>query len=538
MTPLRVAGPPSFLVIVTDQHRADHLGCYGNPVLRTPNIDRIAAGGTRFERFHVATPVCMPNRASLMTGRMPSLHGVRCNGIPLPQTAVTFADLLRAAGWRTALIGKSHLQPMTDLPPEMPRTERHGRAPPPGLEEAERDPARGGDAYAQEALAGWRAEPARRVVTPFYGFDHVELCTMHGDLVHGDYWRWLAERTAEPERLRGRANALPDPRYVGAQAWRTRVPEELYPTRYIEERTLARLDQAAAARRAGDTAPFLVVCSFPDPHHPFTPPGRYWDMYDPDAMPLPPSHGASAPTPAVEALRRIRAEGRANTSGVGAFAATPREVQEAIALTYGMIAMIDDAVGRLLDRLVTNGLAADTVVIFTSDHGDLMGDHGLLLKSALHFRGLTRVPLIWREPDGGAAPLSRTLASAIDLPASILDRAGLAPANGMQGRSLLPCLRGEELPELPLLIEEDGHAPTFGLDVPVRVRTLLSGRHRLSVTEPSGWVELYDLDSDLHEMRNLADEPAHAGLRGAMFELMARRMAQLADTSPFPPARA
>src|SRR3984893_3048104 len=108
---------PNFLLFITDQHRADFLGCYGHPVLRTPHIDSIAARGTAFDRFYVASPVCMPNRASLMTGRMPSVHGVRSNGIPLSMNAVTFVELLRDAGYRTALIGKSHLQNFTSWPP-------------------------------------------------------------------------------------------------------------------------------------------------------------------------------------------------------------------------------------------------------------------------------------------------------------------------------------------------------------------------------------------------------------------------------------
>ena len=105
---------PNFLIFITDQHRADHLGCYGNPVVKTPNIDALASAGQRFERAYVATPVCMPNRGSIMTGRMPSAHGARSNGIPLPLESVTFADLLAEAGYRTALIGKSHLQNMED----------------------------------------------------------------------------------------------------------------------------------------------------------------------------------------------------------------------------------------------------------------------------------------------------------------------------------------------------------------------------------------------------------------------------------------
>ena len=108
---------PNILLIITDQQRADHLGCAGHPVLNTPNINSIAAKGVRFDRFYVSTPVCMPNRATLMTGRLPSVHGVRHNGIPLSFNAVTFVELLRAVGYNTALIGKSHLQTQTGRPP-------------------------------------------------------------------------------------------------------------------------------------------------------------------------------------------------------------------------------------------------------------------------------------------------------------------------------------------------------------------------------------------------------------------------------------
>ena len=116
---------PNFLLIITDQQRADHLGCYGNSVVQTPNIDGLAAAGTRFDRFYVATPICMPNRATLMTGRMPSLHGARQNGIPLSLTATTFVDILRAAGYDTVLVGKCHLQSINGTPPVigMPQSE-------------------------------------------------------------------------------------------------------------------------------------------------------------------------------------------------------------------------------------------------------------------------------------------------------------------------------------------------------------------------------------------------------------------------------
>ena len=124
------ADRPNFILFITDQHRADYLGCYGHPVLRTPNIDKLAECGVAFDRFYVASPVCMPNRSSLMTGRMPSVHGARSNGIPLSRAAVTFVDQLRATGYRTALIGKSHLQNFSGADPVLPRPEPTRVAPP------------------------------------------------------------------------------------------------------------------------------------------------------------------------------------------------------------------------------------------------------------------------------------------------------------------------------------------------------------------------------------------------------------------------
>src|SRR4051812_9874005 len=269
---------PNILFFITDQLRADHLGCYGNRTIRTPAIDSLAARGVSFDRFYVASPVCQPNRATLMTGRLPSLHGVRYNGISLSLKATTFVDLLRASGWKTALIGKSHLQNMTGTPTVVPAPSPSPGyvSPPAGLDEAEKDD-RTGDAYDQENGIAWNHNPDRRFRLPYYGFDHVELCSGHATEVHGTYTGWLRTRQPDADRLRGPENALPST-YVLPQAWRTSLPEELYPTSYVVERTLAFLDDHTGQRGA---APFFLQCSFPDPHHPFTPPGRYWDMYKP-----------------------------------------------------------------------------------------------------------------------------------------------------------------------------------------------------------------------------------------------------------------
>ncbi len=524
---------PNFLLIITDQHRADHLGCYGNPVVRTPSIDRLAAAGTRFERFYVATPICMPNRATLMTGRMPSLHGARQNGIPLSLTASTFVELMRAAGYQTALVGKCHLQSINGNRPTigMPEPDPTLAAPPEYLREANQAPGLQGR-YDQELPSTWEREPDFEPSLPYYGFQHVELAIGHGDKVTGHYGRWLKERHGDPDSLRGPKNQLPGNRYSAPQAWRTQVPEELYPTAYVAERTMRFLENYSRTDRS---RPFFIQCSFPDPHHPFTPPGRYWDMYAPEAIALPPSfHSAERPIPPhLQKLYEERAENKSNRDGQRTFAITERETREAIALTYGMISMVDDAIGSILGWLKMLRLDDDTIVIFTSDHGDFMGDHQLLLKGALHYRGLVRVPFIWSDPNVAAKGLvNHGLCGTLDIARTVLCRAGLQAYNGIQGENLMEAVSGGATGHDSLVIEEHQRRGYMGFRNNFRARTLITPRERLTLYEGAGWGELYDLDRDPDECNNLWDDPAARQRRADLTELLARRMMELADSSP------
>ncbi|MEM9442532.1 MAG: sulfatase-like hydrolase/transferase, partial [Pseudomonadota bacterium] len=181
---------PNFLFIITDQHRADHLGCYGNSFVRTPHIDSIAAKGRRFDRFYVANPICMPNRASIMTGRMCSVHGARHNGIPLSRDHTTFVELLRDAGYATGLIGKSHLQSFTGLPAtNVFQPEKGLHTPSPGLRDAHKNNRHSAD-YDLEVVGKWDRPLAERIEGDFYGFEHVEIAADHADHASGDYLLW------------------------------------------------------------------------------------------------------------------------------------------------------------------------------------------------------------------------------------------------------------------------------------------------------------------------------------------------------------
>lgn len=512
---------PNFLFIITDQQRADFLGCYGHPVLKTPNIDALAARGVAFDEFHTASPVCMPNRASIMTGRYPSVHGLRKNGLHLPEHNVTFVDALREEGYRTALIGKSHLQPFTGR--NIPQTNPAAMA---AIQDAWRPLS---DDWQQEEPHRWEGEHAYHMTLPYYGFEHVDLVSKHGDRCGGHYDLWLRQQVNDPSVLQGPAHQLPH-HYSCPQAYRTVMPEALHPTRYVEQQACAFINS-----QKDQEQPFFAFVSFPDPHHPFCPPGKYWDLYDPDDFKLPRPVGSNKnPPPYLTYLQQALASGQRQAGTEKGFMATDREVREAMALTCGMITMIDDAVGQMMSRLKASGLDDNTVVVFTSDHGDYMGDYNLLLKGPAPMRGITRVPMIWSDPAVPSAGRTDALTSAIDLAPSILERAGITPYHGIQGTSLLPLLQGTDWSREELLIEHEDNIAVWGFERPAQSRTLLREGCRLTLFQDQAFGELYDLHRDPDESTNLWELPDYAGIRSRLTERLVQSMLSVTDQSPWP----
>ena len=507
---------PNFLLISTDQQRADHLGCYGARQLRTPNIDSLAAKGTRFARAYVASPVCMPNRSSIATGRMPSLHGVRHNGLNLSLESRTFADALRSSGYRTSLSGKAHFQCVTQnrahLQGDLSRQPMHCQ---PGR-------------YDQESGPLWRKFPDRELELPYYGFEHVDLAAGHGDQVDGHYNQWVASQGVDLESLRGPDNAYPGGECGLFQAWRTRIPEELYPTRYIQKMT-----EDALARYAEDSSkPFFHWASFCDPHHPFTPPGRYWDLYSPDEVSLPDSFSVNVQNSWSSRLKQMRNEGHANLQGTAALAVNEAELRWAIALTYGQISMVDDAVGAILDTLRRHDQARHTIVIFLSDHGDLMGDHGLMFKGPFHYKSVVRMPLIWSDPTSSNATVNGDLVSAVDVPASILDAAGVSPFHGMNGRSFLRTT--DYAARDAVLIEDEIQSDLPLTEVRGRTRTLISKRWRLTLYDGVEVGELVDLENDPLETINRWNDSTLTSVRCELTERLLREMLSNSESGKLP----
>jgi arylsulfatase len=235
-----------------------------------------------------------------------------------------------------------------------------------------------------------------------------------------------------------------------------------------------------------------------------------------------------------------RDAGCAVKSSPAMFAANEREVREALALNYGSISHIDETIGRVLARLAELNLDRDTIVLFTSDHGDYFGDHQLMWKGPLHYRSVVRVPLIWHDPQAGhAGTASRQLCSTIDIAPTILARAGCTPYNGIQGESLLPVMANDQpLSRADLLVEEEGQRTMFGFKGRTRMRTLLTATHRLSVYEGQEWGEIYDLAADPDENHNLWDDPSSGALRQTLLHSLALAMIRYSDSSPHPTALA
>ena len=521
---------PSYILFITDQQRFDYLGCNGHPVLRTPHIDAMAAEGVNHKKFYVSSPVCMPNRASLVTCRMPSSHGVRSLGIPLSHDNVTFVDLLRAAGYDTALIGKSHLQTVTSWPVKLdPPVERDGfEKPPADLAEAVRsdlDDAR----YKYEQDSFYQTE-SPDVPKPFYGFEEYVSVLRHGFNTGGDHELHLKQVAPDVLDLRSRDNQFPHD-YSCPQAIRTKVPEEHYSTSYIANQACEWL-----AARKGNPEPFFLMVSFPDPHHPFTPPGRYWDMYKPEDMPVPAAYTDDDWDP--PEYVKIAERDRAADSSLGqrsgySVAVSEREAQEAQALTCGMIAMIDDAVGRVRDAAQDAGVADRTVQIYTSDHGDHLGDHRLLFKGAEQYDTLTHVPFIWSDPNGASGEETQELAQTHDIGTTILEHARIEPAIGMQGQ-VMAVAGGTGRDAVHIQYETQRTQEAFGIRP--RVHTVIRGRWRLSMYLGKCKNELFDLEVDPGEMTNLWNDAGHAAVRAEMTELLAEMEIAVADRVPLPTA--
>ncbi|HET9691757.1 MAG TPA: sulfatase-like hydrolase/transferase [Acidimicrobiales bacterium] len=480
------------LLVTTDQQRYDTLGCNGGLLARTPVVDGLAASGLRYERAVPQSVVCMPSRSTILTGQHPATHGVWMNGVPLPADAPSFADLLRHAGYRTALVGKSHFEPFFD----------------PFLR------------FPDNALAATGTTPSGGA---HRGFEHLELAA-HGAQGTLHYARWL--RREHPEALGAfyatvdgelQVNAAGGGDTGAPQVQVNPIPRGWYHTDWVADRTIAWLDSLDA----GDD--WFCWMSFPDPHHPWDPPESEMGRVDWRDVPLPAGYLASpeqreAVLDAKARHWRLWYDG-ALVSNYEAPAQwvpatlTADQVREVNARNAVECELIDEALGRVLDAVAARGWGDDLDVIFTTDHGELQGDFGLLFKGPYHVDGLMRLPLVWRPaPSAAATPaVVRSPVGLVDLAPTVCRIAGLEPPAWMQGQEL-PVADGAG-PESALTSWD---SELFG--VAVHLRTITRAGWVCTVYLP-GTVhdgtegELYDLTLDPLQLVNLWHDPARRAMR-------------------------
>ncbi len=494
--------PMNVLLVTTDQQRADTIGAYGCRLGATPALDRLAADGVRFELCRTQNPYCQPSRATILTGRYPSSHGVHSNGVDFPQAevATTLSAMLAEAGWTTAFRGKAHF------------ASTYPRTPTGALESVEGSAA---------MPPGWHG--------PYMGFADVDLI-LFGHQIHPEgggmpehwgppprglhYARWLFRDGEEAGRRRlylmtPAAALRPSP---APETWASALPEEDHPTTYVADRTIAFL------RTVDRTRPWFCWASFTDPHHPMDPPAPWCDRYTAADMIVPERHPEEFDRkPPFHRFWTQGLPGAMAWANPGGARLSDRELAALMAGYYGMVAQLDHAIGRILVALAETGQADDTLVVCTTDHGELLGDHQMLFKGPLHYDGLLRVPLIVRGPGVVRGAQVAAPVGTIDLVPTILDLAGLPIPPTVEGRSLRPFLAGGSEQREWVLTENDHE-----MQVQLYLRTITTPRWVCTRYDTvPGMGELYDRSIDPGELENRWDDPACAAIRRDLLALMA-----------------
>jgi len=482
------SGMPNILLITSDQQHYSTLGKV-NSRIRTPALDRLCDEGTRFDRAYCPNPTCTPTRASIITGMYPSQHGAWSLGTKLFEDVPTLGAMLAEAGYFTSLIGKAHFQPLASRP---------------GMESIECQPI-------LRDLDFWR-----KFHGPWYGFEHVETARMHGDESHAGqhYAIWMEEKGLKnwqdyffpwPPQKTGRPNYY----QRGGSAWS--LPEELHYSCWTAERSIAQIERAAAENR-----PFFLWSSFHDPHPPYIVPEPWASMYDPEAMEPGrlideehegnPIHFRKTQEKDDDWWKEAR-RGEAIHGG-HCHLHTEQELRKSMAIYYGMTSLMDREIGRILDALDRLGLTDNTIVVFTTDHGHFLGQHGLIAKAIHHYEDLLRIPFLVRWP--GKVPanaVSEAIQNLVDLAPTFLTATGKEVPGVMTGVSQLDTWCGGE-PARTWSVTENHHGTRH-----FHFRSYVNRRYKITVYRDGQDGELFDLVDDPGEVRNLWHDPATAEIK-------------------------
>ena len=471
--------PPNILWICTDQQRFDTLGCTGNRFVQTPNIDALAAQSAHFTHCFVQSPICQPSRGSFLTGRYPCTNRLRQNGQSLPDNEKIVPKLLKDADYYCGLSGKLHLAP----------------ADPAVNDTIEKRIDDGYDEF------NWAGDP----------HDNWGL--------HGSYTKFLHERGAKFE-----TTPRQDCPFVSSG-----MPLELHETTWCAEAAIEFM-----TRREPTGKPWLFSVNMFAPHHPFDPPAELLDRYLRmiDDIPLPDNLNDDLANKSY--FQAFDAEGAYGQSMEYKRDLKARDHRMIRAAYWAMCDLVDISVGRMLRALADTGQSDNTIVIFTSDHGEMLGDHGIYLKGPYFYDPAVRVPFMIRLPGVISPVKTDALLEMVDLSPTLLEACGLPKNPAMQGISLWPGLCGAEpLKGRENIYCEYYNAMPFHSDPTAQLTMLRTQTHKLVVNHTHNSGELYDLSTDPGETRNQWQEPALLERKAELLTQLSHRMAFTAD--PLPP---
>jgi len=481
----------NILFIMCDQLRYDYLGCTGHPTIKTPNIDALAARGVVFSNTYCQAPTCGPSRNSIYTGRYVSSNGTSVLHAPLRVGEKNIGHYMSPLGVRTALIGKSHIVPDLD-----------------GMERLGIDPQ--SEIGRQISQAGW--EPYERddgihpdaLVKPNLKYN--EYLRQKGYDDQDNPWHWVANAVDTDEGIRSAYfnDCVDKP---------ARVAEEDSETPYMTRRAMEFIEQA------GDEQPWLLHLSYIKPHWPYVAPAPYNEMYTEDDV-IPAIRDESE----LENINGLYANFRTR---MGAKTFSREEARKKVIPAYmGLISQIDDQLGKLFSFMDQRGLLDNTMIVFTADHGDYLGDHWLGDKEYFHDPSV-KIPLIVVDPDSSADATRGTVDDAliegIDLLPTFLDyHGGDIPRHLLEGRSLMPKLRGEEIAWRDYAISESDYSfQAFRNDIgtpPLECRSyMIATKEWKYIYAPGYDPVLFDLVNDPNELIDLGKSPEHEGIRQKMF---------------------
>jgi len=486
----------NILFIMCDQLRFDYLSCYGHPVLHTPNIDRLAERGVRFTRAYVQSTICGPSRMSTYTGRYMRSHGSHWNGWPLRVGELTLGDHLKAIGVRNVLVGKTHmaadLEGMARLGID-PNSIIGVHVSQCGFEPYERDDGLHPDNRPRPKYDDYLRQQGFEASNPWEHWAN-SGADKDGNLQNG----WLLVHADKAAR----------------------VPEEHSETPYMTRRAMDFIREAKA-----DGRPWCLHLSYIKPHWPYIAPEPYASMYKDAPIPPPVRTDAERDNahPVHKAFMDMRVSQNFSQDGT----------RETVIPTYmGLIKQIDDQLGHLFDMLREEGLDRSTMVVFTSDHGDYLGDHWMGEKDLFHEVSV-KVPLIIYDPspeaDATRGTVCDALVECIDLAPTFLEFfGGTPPSHILEGRSLMPLLTGATPANWrDYVFSEYDYAmqtPRLALGQPVReCRLFMVADRRYKLMHAPGFRPmLFDLQEDPQELHDRGEDPALAPVRARLTDALTR----------------